>query len=101
MKQDTPACIFPGRQRPVTFLPITGSQKMAPLHPIARFNPAALLHPILASGTSASPLSNAVTVTGHFIYINLWLFISIVCVVILLVLLLIINAKKNRHGLRF
>ena len=57
--------------------------------------------PYLASGTSASPLSNAVTVTGHFIYINLWLFISIVCVVILLVLLLIINAKKNRHGLRF
>lgn len=57
--------------------------------------------PYLASDTSASPLSNAVTVTGHFIYINLWLFISIVCVVILLVLLLIINAKKNRHGLRF
>ena len=57
--------------------------------------------PYLASDTSASPLSNAVTVTGHFIYINLWLFISIVCVFILIVLLLIINAKKNRHGLRF
>lgn len=57
--------------------------------------------PYLASDTSTSPLSNAVTVTGNFIYINLWLFISTVCVMILIVILLVINAKKNRHGLRF
>lgn len=57
--------------------------------------------PYLVSDTSTSPLSNADIVTGHFIYINLWLFISIVCVVVLIVLLLVINAKKNRHGLRF
>lgn len=57
--------------------------------------------PYLVSDNSTSPLSNAVTVTGNFIYINLWLFVSTVCVVILIVLLLVINAKKNRHGLRF
>lgn len=57
--------------------------------------------PYISDNVSDSPLSNAVISTGHFIYINIWLSISAVCVLLLIIIAVIVSKKKNRHSLRF
>lgn len=57
--------------------------------------------PYISDTGSDSPLSNAGISAGHFVYINIWLFISAVCILLLIIIAIIVSKKKNRHSLRF